>query len=185
MSRDRDRPKTGKYTRIRIIVLSLLLIGLSAYVLLLYLQGRNQENNTFDRVRALLERSVFLGPMLDNEPDAKIRLRETILSSPGMADDENSRRAAVVAIGLNLQYVAPALRAADDANILSVWLTRTETALSLSDKECRSLCRFCPQRLCLAGGTREGFQRSLSAAPRCAENGISRWLRKTAAGRSR
>lgn len=142
MNLDQKRPKVGRPTLIRTVVLVLLLTGLSAYVLALFIQGRNRENNTFDRVLTLVEQSVFLGPILENEPDADTGIREAILSNPDMADDENARRAAAIAIGLNRQYAAPALRAADDANILSIWLTRTETALWLSDKNAEACAVF-------------------------------------------
>ncbi len=142
MNRDQKRPKIGRFALIRIVILTLLLAGLSAYVLTQFLQSKNRENDEVDRVRGRIEQSVFLGPILENEPDAKTSIRDAILSNLGIDEAENAKRAVAIAVGLNRRYAAPALRAADDSNILSVWLTRTETVLWLSDKNAEACAVF-------------------------------------------
>ncbi len=142
MNNDQNRPKIGRFAKIRILILSLALIGLSSYFAVQFIESKNRENEEVDRVRARVEQSVFLGPILENEPDAKKAIRKAILSNVGIDEDENAKRALALAVGLNRQYAAPALRAADDVNILNVWLTRTETALWLSDKNAEACAVF-------------------------------------------
>lgn len=142
MTDSQSRTKTRRIGRIKFAISVLLLVVLAGFFLFHSLQNKYREDNAFDRVLALVERSVFLGPILENEPEAKARLREAILSNIDMADDDNAKHAVAVAISLNRQYASPALRGADDVNILNIWLTRAETILWLSDRNAEACAVF-------------------------------------------
>lgn len=142
MSKDQAGSKINKFAWIRITILTLALIVLTSYFLTQFIQSKNRESDEVDRVRHRIEQSVFLAAILEDQPDAKKTIRKEILSNIGIAEDENAKRALGLAVKINRQYAAPALRAADDVNILNVWLTRTETVLWLSDKNAEACAVF-------------------------------------------